>query len=225
MGTETPTSIQNTPQYRQRRWLGTPEQQTNIGAQLIVGCGMGGSWIAEALRRCEIQTVHGIDPDTVDTVNLGAQGFVEEHLDHYKVETLPLSQYVIGKFPDDMNQFTETEYHTIWSLSDSLDVRKEVAEWAYGKTRFIVDIRAHWPTFEWYIIDLAKPGAYDDYLKRAFKYSDADVPDEAACSKVGTIAHAWANVGIPLHHWGLATSNQQYLPFGELNLTTMEVCY
>src|SRR5690606_1035928 len=123
--------------------------------------------------RSNIPVIHGIDPDTVDPVNLGAQRFTVDHLSRPKVDCLPLSKGIQGRFPEDMPRDTG-RFHTIWSLSDSLDVRRQVAHWAQGKTRFLVDVRASWPRFEWYIVDYTKPEAVEKYLRNAHRFTDAE---------------------------------------------------
>lgn len=222
---------------RQKRWLGLPENQAKIGPQLIVGLGMGGSWISDALNRCLAFEAHitAIDPDHVEPVNLCSQNFglttaqLEGDPPIHKVHASPdVTAPIPGRYPDNMPDDTQDmRYHTVWSLTDSLDVRKKVAEDILHrnlKTRWLVDIRARWPRFEFYIVDCADREQLKRHLAQDHRFTDEQVPDDAPCSKVGTIAHAWCNVGLPLHHWGLAVSGQDYKAFGEMDLTTMEVC-
>jgi hypothetical protein len=186
---------------------------------------MGGSWVVEALQRFGITGIVLIDPDTVEPHNLSSQNFTVDHLGKAKVDYFKGAQGFNGRFPDDLKGGVD-RYHTIFNLSDSLDVRRAVFDAAYsgGTVRYIVDIRAVWPSFEWYIVDMQDPKAVQFYLDAGFQWTDADVPNEAECSKVGTLPHAWVNCGLPLHHWGNAVAKREFIPWGSFNIETLEVC-
>lgn len=167
---------------------------------VIVGCGAIGRQVAIQLASCGVHNLILIDPDTVDPVNLGPQGWKFEDLGEDKVIALAheLEQInpeinitaVAGKFPlakEDLPEHMEPEdvmppdCHVI-SAVDNMEARRDIVNAAYSSNSICIESRMGAETLEIRHIDEAP--TYAEWRKSWYPQSEAtSIP----CSERATI--------------------------------------
>lgn len=174
---------------RQSKLIPEDLQRASI---LVVGTGMLGSWVCEALSRIAGE-VHGVDFDVVGPENIGTQAFNEQQVGAPKV--LALAERLAGlpytghayKFEETISPASldlrpvENYPLVVVSAVDSFAARKMVAQWAIAnKASLFIDTRAH------STIGVVCARPYDGMLQYINTLESDGVAPDPECGTEGT---------------------------------------
>lgn len=113
----------------------------------IIGCGAIGKRVAEMLAQAGTTRLTLVDPDTIDTENLGPQGWNHEDLNTRKVDALDeyceaVNSYTFCTvFPEEFEPHHLEDTEAVFLCVDNMEVRRQIAEEAFAQGLPFYDAR------------------------------------------------------------------------------------
>lgn len=178
---------------RQSRLIPQGMQEANV---MLVGLGMGGSWMAHALTRC-VGHVYGWDMDEVGPENVGTQAFGMHHIGMNKADAM-VAQLVglpftgshhrweasLDDSPADLGIMGSGPLIVVSGV-DTFEGRRLLARWADRWAQLFIDCRIHGTVSGVITVSPTVSGlSTEEYLKDLTEVQN-NAP-EPACGMEGT---------------------------------------
>ncbi len=189
---------------------------------LVLGVGAIGRQVALQLAAMGVGSVELCDMDTVEEVNLGAQGYKPSQLGETKVHSTLLDMHDINPdmdiYPHAIEfdySFNTADYTAVFVCVDCMDARKAAFEKCEADDVVLIDTRMSGLTAQAYYV------GYDDARRRKYEttlFSNEEAYPEP-CTARSVLFTSNIIAGLAVSLWAQSLRSELPYPFLSLSLT------